>query len=158
MIFKIFSKKEKKYFDVLIDTEDFDLIKHYKWNVTFNPHSNSYEIKTTIYYFEKQKTIYLHRLIMKAKKGEIVDHINHNKFDNRKSKLRICTIRQNNMNKRLNKRNKSGVKGVCWNKKNKAFYVHVGNIYVGLTEDINKAKNMYNKKAKEIFKEYARLN
>lgn len=44
------------------------------------------------------KKINLHRYIMNASKGEIVDHINGNKLDNRKENLRFVTKKQNQQN------------------------------------------------------------
>ena len=41
----------------------------------------------------------LHRVIMGAVAGQIVDHINHNRMDNRKANLRLCTHSQNQMNR-----------------------------------------------------------
>lgn len=57
---------------------------------------------------------YVHRFILKAKKGESVDHINGNKLDNRKENLRICTHQQNMCNTKLSIKNKTGIKGVHW--------------------------------------------
>ena len=49
----------------------------------------------------------------------IIDHINHDKSDNRKSNLRMCTVAQNNFNKGLSKNNTSGIIGVYWSKKDR---------------------------------------
>ena len=54
---------------------------------------------------------YLHRWIMKAKKGQIVDHISGNKSDNRRENLRIVTSRENQGN-RQSTNAVSGYRGV----------------------------------------------
>lgn len=55
---------------------------------------------------------FLHRLITEAPKGKVVDHINRNTLDNRKSNLKVCTIQENLRNqKRPN--NKTGHTGVA---------------------------------------------
>jgi hypothetical protein len=48
-----------------------------------------------------------------------IDHVNRIKADNRIDNLRQATAAENNHNKDLSRKNKSGFKGVCWNKKNK---------------------------------------
>ena len=45
------------------------------------------------------KVILLHRIIMGNPEGLVIDHINHNTLDNRKSNLRIVTYRENALNK-----------------------------------------------------------
>ena len=42
----------------------------------------------------------------------VVDHINHDTYDNRKKNLRVITQSQNIMNSKLQKNNKSGISGV----------------------------------------------
>ena len=54
----------------------------------------------------------IHRLVMDAPKGMVIDHINGNGLDNRKENLRICTHSENAMNQRLKSHSVSGYKGV----------------------------------------------
>ncbi|MBU1260584.1 MAG: HNH endonuclease [Planctomycetes bacterium] len=60
-----------------------------------------------------KKHFSLTRYIMKAKKGELVDHRNRKPLDNRRSNLRIATVRENNLNRIL--KNKTGYIGVHLN-------------------------------------------
>ncbi len=58
----------------------------------------------------KDTTIYLHRLLMGATRGQIVDHINGDKLDNRRANLRFCTASSNAANRRYV--SPSGFRGV----------------------------------------------
>jgi len=62
----------------------------------------------------KGKRILMHRLILQAPKGMLVDHIDHNGLNNTRDNLRLATRSQNGYNARLSKGNTSGVKGVYW--------------------------------------------
>lgn len=79
----------KFYFDL----EDYEKISKYNWSIT----GNNYLINT-----KEDKAILMHRYILNAPENKLVDHINHNTLDNRKSNLRLCTSRQNNINKKCN--------------------------------------------------------
>ena len=48
-----------------------------------------------------------------------IDHINQNRSDNRIENLRSCSRSENNYNQGISSRNKSGLKGVSFDKKNK---------------------------------------
>ena len=58
----------------------------------------------------------MHRVIMDCPKGLVVDHIDGNTLNNRRSNLRICTFGENlrNQRPRTNRIRKSAYKGVCW--------------------------------------------
>jgi len=65
----------------------------------------------------KQKVQKLSRVVMNAPDGLLVDHIHHDKLDNRKTQLRIVTNAENSQNKiGAMPHSKSGIRGVCWNK------------------------------------------
>lgn len=58
--------------------------------------------------------------------NNLIDHINHNKSDNRLCNLREVTKSENERNATRSKANKSGVTGVSWQKRDKRWqaYIH----------------------------------
>jgi hypothetical protein len=99
-------------FSAIIDEEDWDKVKDYKWRIdkpSTRPRYGPYVIG---YNKELKKEAKLHRLIMDAPKGILVDHINRDGLDNRRSNLRLCTPSENQSNRVHNYSNKAGLKGV----------------------------------------------
>lgn len=86
---------------------------------------------------------YLHRIIVGAKKGEIVDHVNRNKLDNRRANLRITTHRENRLNAKVYSSSTSLVNGVHWYKARSKWMVQVPNygkkIFMGYFDDLDDA-------------------
>ena len=99
---------------------------------------------------------------MNAPKGMVVDHIDGNGLNNRKSNLRICTKAQNVHNSRPRTNTSSKYKGVFWNKANKKWSatIHKGDkwTYIGGFDDEKEAARAYDRKAAEFFGEFAYLN
>src|SRR5487761_1396692 len=91
----------------LIDNDDYDAVKDYKWHVNPKGYILAYENRGGKYTW-----IYLHRRILEPPKGFVTDHINGNRLDNRKSNLRYCTRRQNGYNTGLRSNNTTGFKGI----------------------------------------------
>lgn len=85
----IFNTPKNKGKICLIDNEDYDFCKKYHWVLD----SNGY-----IFTSKFSKHYLLHREIMKATDGEIVDHENGDTLDNRKQHLRKCTQKENARN------------------------------------------------------------
>lgn len=89
---------------------DLDVVEHVE-NIKWGLDGRNY-----VYGKINGKIIKLHRYLLGPKEEEVVDHINHNTLDNRKSNLRLCTKQQNNMNRSKTSKNTSGVVGVYWDK------------------------------------------
>ena len=110
----------------------------------------------------KRRLVQMHRFILDAPTGMQVDHINHNRLDNRRENLRICTGSQNKMNSKKYKNSSSLYKGVSWcsstNKWKAQIRCDSKLYYLGVYADEWKAAEVYNKAALEKFGEYVRVN
>lgn|SRR3990167_2809158 len=141
--------------EVLLDDEDFERVKNIKWHYHHGGHSDNWYAMTS-------GSVLMHRLIMNTPKGMEVDHINGNGLDNRRENLRICTVGQNRMNRKISKNNSSGFNGVYWEKAKNSWRVkiHANNrfIHVGNFVNLRKAAISYNEAAQRYFGEFARLN
>lgn len=71
---------------------------------------------SSYFYCGVRRFVRFHRLVMHAKPGQFVDHINKNKADNRKENLRCCQRSENDRNRSLYSCNTSGVAGVYFDK------------------------------------------
>ena len=120
----------------IIDTEDYDKIKDYCWTCSpFGYFCCTRKIDG------KRVNMKLHRIIMDCKPYDniLIDHKNTlEKFDNRKSNLRVATRQQNMFNSQLAKNNASGFTGVYWSKKDKSWYSQincgVNRVHLGYTK------------------------
>ena len=138
-------KNEVFYFD----KEDYDLIKNYCWFM-----DRGYIVTNDP---KTRKEIRFHRLVMKAPKGLFVDHKNHQRNDNRKNNLRIVTCAQNNMNKGLSSKNKSGVLGVYFQDNSWCAEISVHNkrIFLGRFKNKDDAIIIRKKAEEKFFGEYS---
>ena len=100
------------YFDI----EDYEKIKDFYWR--FDKDGYVVSVKNKVKYI-------LHRFVMDCPAEKFIDHINHNKNDNRKTNLRIVTLSQNNMNKQIQSNNTSGVTGVAWHDKDQRWLAYI---------------------------------
>lgn len=103
---------------------------------------------------------YLHQVINNTPKGWFTDHINQNKLDNRCENLRTVNKRINTHNQGPRKDNKSGVKGVYWNKRRKKWvtYAKLGDKqhYIGQYNTKEEAGIAYKEKTR-VYYQYEML-
>lgn len=90
----------------LVDDEDFEELNQSRWFI-----NGSYAYRHAS---NHRQLIAMHRQIMNCPQGFEVDHLNHDKLDNRKNNLKVCTKQENLLNKSLYKNNKTGVSGIYW--------------------------------------------
>jgi len=99
----------------VVDDEWFDYINQYKWCYYNGGYAARQIQKDRI-----KTTIYMHRQIANTPIGMDTDHINGDKLDNRGENLRVVDHKTNlNAYMKLDKRNKSGYRGVSSYKGNK---------------------------------------
>lgn len=139
----------------LVDDDDFNKLSKYKWCLVNVTNNCKYAV-TTI----KCKQFSMHRVIMNIKNSNIfVDHINRNGLDNRKENLRIVSCSENAMNASIRSDNKSGFKGIYWNKLSGKWHTQIWFnkkcIYLGSYDSLNLAKIIRKLGEIEYFGDYA---
>lgn len=140
-----------------VDVDDYDRFSQCKWCASKSHNNRFYAVR-----YKNNKTIMMHRQIMNAPAGLVVDHIDGNGLNNRKSNLRICTQAQNFLNSRPRRNCGSRYKGVSLYKREKMWRVKIFHnsrtINIGQFDDEIEAALAYDRKAAELFGEFAYLN
>ena len=129
-----------------VDEKDISLVTQYTW--WRKPNGYIYtQIGGAL-----KKTLYMHRLVMDAKKGQEVDHINRDPSDNRRSNLRFATRSQQNMNK-------NGVRGIdrFKNKWRARIKINRKEIHLGIFNTYEEAVEVRKQKEKLLFKQFANI-
>ena len=135
----------------LVDDEDFVRVSQHKW------HCSGWGYPVRRRGDGKQ---FLHRFIM-GEPEQIVDHINGNKLDCRKSNLRLANYSLNGANRPVQRNNKCGLKGVRkgQNGRWRAGVKYMGvNIYLGEHPTPQEAALEYNHVAKQLWEDFALLS
>ncbi len=143
---------------VLIDVDDVERVTKVGWtknNCGYAFHS----------YREpgcrKTKSLLLHRFIMGASPGILVDHDNFDPLDCRKSKMRLATKLENNRYRHGWKR-KAKVKGVFWEKRTQRWRAGIGlgnkKHWLGRFSTVQEASDAYAEAATRLFGEFAQIN
>lgn len=143
----------------LIESRDMGKATRYKWYLATNGYAVAGQPGG------RQGMLSLHRLILdlRANDGNVVDHINGDKLDNRRCNLRIVSRSQNIQNARKRKRHggkktTSKYKGVCFDKKAGKWMVYLGNKFLGYEDHEHKGALLYNLFAGDKYGKHACLN
>lgn len=143
-----------------VDAEDFDRFRMLSWHPNRSSDGVPRYAMTGLKLEgqTKHKSVLMHRLVLNASRGQIVDHINGDGFDNRRSNLRLVTAKQNSWNRtpsgplKLNGVRRTGYKFLAMISPNGR------DIYLGTYETAQEAAAVFNSAAKIAYGEYAHLN
>lgn len=162
-------KNKGKYF-AQVDDEDYDLLMQFNWYVQLNDNGLNYATSK----FGGKIGNSMHRFLLDVTDRKIfVDHKDHNGLNNQRVNLRLSSNSQNQINSRVNYgsskfrgvRNcvvkqkyikKNGEEGLYINNYWRAKIVFMGKaIDIGCFKKEEDAVRAYDKKAKELFGEFA---
>jgi hypothetical protein len=139
----------------IIDAEDYEKVGHLKWY-----YCDRYAVRS-IRIGHKKMTIMMHRVILDAPIGSMIDHANHDGLDNRRCNLRFCNKAQNAWNSSV-VRGASGYKGVYYWMARKKWVTHIKaegmNRTIGYFDSAIEAARAYNEVAEKYHGEFACLN
>jgi hypothetical protein len=146
----------------IVDQEDYGQIGKFKWSVV-GTGRNLYAIRNVKVGPKLTKIRRLHREIMDAPKGLLIDHRNGDGLDNRRDNLRLATHSQNQCNKRkTGSKTSSRFRGVYFDKRRVQWQGYIRyngkRMYLGCFKSEIEAGKAYDRAAREYHKEFARLN
>jgi hypothetical protein len=156
-----------KGFVILCDDDDYQRLSSFKWYA----HNSSGKAKLgapprparrkPVGEDPKRQVIFLVNEVMgKPPVGQVIDHINGDPWDNRRSNLRFCTVAQNCRNQRRPRKANGAGKGVYW--LHNAWVVKIacaGTRYqFGSWDNLTAAELAYDAVALHLHGEFASLN
>jgi len=124
----------------LVDDNDFEKVNQYRWSV----HCVKLKDGNNKFYAHCRKLnrISIHQFILgKAKKGNVIDHINGNSLDNTRSNLREATQTQ----QAQNRPSKNKYLGASWNERDKKYECKALGQHIGVFDDEKSAAIEYDK-------------
>lgn len=142
---------------VLVDDWNFDWLNQWKW-FAHKQKGGNYYAKRNITVDRKQKTILMHRLIMKTPDNLEVDHSDTNGLNCTEINMRNCLHKENIRN--VKPRGVSKYKGVYFvgMRVRSCIQVNGKRIHIGYFKTETDAAKAYDQKAIELHGEFANLN
>lgn len=134
----------------LIDPADWPAVSQYSWHYSSGGYAKNGRVGS------------MHRFIMQPATRLVVDHINRDRLDNRRSNLRICTQTQNKSNIPMRPSNTSGYRGVIRQPRGWIAQISAGSdakfVVKGPFDTAEDAARAYDTMALEMRGEFAVLN
>lgn len=146
----------------IVDDDDYQRLSAFKWLAHCDGDGHIYAERGKNVGNDRIITIKMHRFILGTSSGQIVDHINGDTLDNRKSNLRIATATQNKANSVKRKDSRQPFKGVRWEPHANKWAARISHgttrKRLGLFDTPEDAARAYNAAASKFHGHFARLN
>lgn len=147
----------KGRFFAVVDDADYDDISRFKWHVLRGKRGKPYAARTVQQ--KPHKTELMHRRLLSAGPGQMVDHKDGNGLNNSRSNIRLCTASQNSANA-PSRRHSSKFRGVWRRGSSWVAFISISNKnrYLGTFKTDVEAAAAYDAAAIAVHGEFARLN
>ncbi len=145
-----------------VDDEDYEYLRQWRWHVTAHGYAarsisekNPHEGKT-------KGELLMHRLLLNAQHKQEVDHRDLDKLNNQRYNIRLCTSKENKMNRPKLKNNTSGFKGVYLRKRTGTFIAAISInsklVHLGTFRTAEAAAKAYQDEAKKHHGDFIRFS
>jgi hypothetical protein len=136
-----------------VDDDVYVWAKHFNWTL----HSGYAAIR------QSKKTVFLHKVIMDADSGQIIDHKDRNRLNCQRDNLRPVTHSENSLNTdRYHNNGKSPYRGVDQDKRSGRWRAYIQKNrkrkYLGMFDEEIDAARAYDDEARILHGEFAHLN
>lgn len=150
------TNRKGEKFTILVSDVDYKFVSQFSWSVKRG--NSTFYAKTRV---SKRVWVTMHRMLLKPKKNEVVDHKDHNGLNNTRKNIRICCNFKNHQNGKMHSDNLSGYKGVSFDSRRNLYRARIFSkkeIWLGHFVSAVDAAKAYNVAAKKYFGEFAKLN
>jgi len=139
-----------------VDDADFPALTKHRWMYS----TKGYAIRAYKNDQDRWRFIHMHRVIMDAQPGQLVDHIDGDRLNNSRANLRFVTPSQNAWNAKKRCDNSTGFKGVSEHPNGYLARIRYlrQRIHLGYFDNPRDAALMYDAAAATLFGEYAKIN
>ena len=154
-----------KGYESVIDAADVTLVAGFNWTAKVRRRADGAVLCVYAYrricVGRKSQTVFMHRAIAGTPDGLQTDHIDGNGLNNSRSNLRIATSTENSCNRQKTSNNKSGFKGVYFDKAKEKWLAQI--MLLGKTRrlggyaNIEDAAAAYAKASAELHGEFGRI-
>lgn len=145
----------------LVDDEDYEWLSKKKW--AYNAQRGCAFRLGWSWDGTHRSSEYMHRTILNAPRGMVVDHKDGNPLNNTRANLRLCSSAQNSRNmKKCRTNTTSRFKGVSWFKRHQNWSIYIKceqhKYHLGYSDNETEAAEIYDEAADKLFGDFALLN